>query len=180
MKKLLVKEGNQLTTDEINQINQAKSREFKVPPIPKEQKQKTIFFLLKDGEKILAIGELIPIEPIKFNGETFFVLGIGGIIANEKRKGFGREVINAIRVYLKDKSKTGVGSCALHNKIFYEKCGLGVNCSSLKRFIFREKGKKIINTTDNCVIYQGGSDSFMEKVLALPGKEVVLTRPFDW
>ena len=180
MEKLFIKKGAELTKREIDEINTAKAREFKIPPMPEEQKKKTLFFLLKEGERLLALGELIPIEPIKFNTETFFVLGIGGIVANEKRKGYGREIMNAIKDYLKAHDKTGVGSCGLHNKVFYEKCGLGVDVSSFKRFVFREKGKKIINTADDCVIYQDGSDRFMEKVLSTPDQEVLLERPFDW
>jgi len=180
MRKIFVKKGIELTDRETHEINTAKAREFKVPTISKEQKEKALFFLLEEGERILALGELVPIEPIKFNDETFSVLGIGGIVANEKRKGYGREIMTAIKTYLKTHDKTGVGSCALKNKGFYEKCGLGVNCSSLKRFVYRKEGKKIINDSDDCVIYQDGSDGFIEKILALPGKEVALARPFDW
>lgn len=180
MRKMCIKKGTELTNGEIDEINAAKAREFKVPPMPEEQKLKTVFFLLKKEEKILAFGELVPIEPIKFDGEIFFVLGIGGIVTNEKRKGYGREIINAIKDYLKACDKTGVGSCALHNKGFYEKCGLGIDPFALKRFVYYRAGKRIINTTDDCVIYQDGQDCFMKKVLSTPDQEVLLGRPFDW
>lgn len=180
MRKIFIKKGIELTDREIDGINTAKVREFKVPPMSKEQKEKALLFLLKEGERILALGELIPIGPIRFNNENFSVLGIGGIIANEKRKGYGREIIIAIKDYLIAGDKTGVGSCGLHNKIFYEKCGLGVNCSSLRRFVYKKNGKKIINDSDDCVIYQDGPDGFMGKVLSSPDQEVFLERPFDW
>jgi len=177
---MLVKKGAELTDGEVDEVNAAKAREFKVPPMSEKQKIKTIFFLLEEEEKILALGELIPIEPIKFNAETFFVLGIGGIVANEKRRGYGREIMTAIKAYLKVHDKTGVGSCGLRNKEFYEKCGLGVDISSLKRFVYRKKGRKIINTTDDGIIYQDGPDCFMKKVLSSPDQEVLLERPFNW
>jgi len=180
MRKIYIKKGIELSKDEIEEINRAKAREFKIPPMPEEQKIKTLFFLLKEKERLLAMGELIPLEPIEFNRETFFILGIGGIVANEKGKGYGRQIISAIRTYLREHDKTGVGSCGWHNQGFYEKCGLGVDLHSLKRFVFQDKGKKIINIADDCVIYQDGSDRFMEKVLSTPNKEVLLKRPFNW
>jgi len=180
MNKLLIKIGTKLSRHEIKEINQAKAREFKVPPLQQKDLKDSLFFLLLGDKKILAVGELISVRPINFNGETFFILGIGGVLANEKRKGYGRQIMTAIKDYLITKNKTGVGFCRLQNKGFYEKCGFNVDETSIKRFIFQQESQKITNSGDHCVLYLDVSDHFMQKVLSCHDKEVILPRPPDW
>jgi len=180
MESVLIKKGFELSESEIEQINQAKAREFKAPPFNKRQLDEALFFLLNDDLKVLAMGELIPVEPILFNGKAFSVLGIGGIIANEKGKGYGKKIMAAITNYLSECDKTGVGFCRIYNKGFYEKCGLKVNCDILKRFVFKKEGEAIANRGDDCVIFSGGVDNFMKEVLANPNEDVILPREPDW
>lgn len=180
MNKLLVKTGGELSGQEIDQINQARAREFKASPLNEKQPEAALFFLLLGHQKILAMGELIPVKPIKFNKEVFSVLGIGGILANEKGKGYGRKIMSAIKNYLISQDKTGVGFCGLNNKGFYEKCGFKVDTTSIKKFVFQEDGRKITNSGDECVVYLDASDRFMEKALLYPDQEVMLPRPPDW
>lgn len=179
MDKLLIKLGTKLSQDEIDQINEAKTREFKVSPRRRETLSMT-FFLLVDGERILATGELVPIKPVSFSGKNFSILGIGGILANKKGKGYGRQIMTAIKNYLITNDRTGVGFCSLHNKGFYEKCGFNVDTTSIKRFIFWSNKKKVTNSGDDCVLYLDAFDRFMQKVLSRPDEEIILPRPPDW
>lgn len=180
MNKLVIKGGNKLNRDEIGQINQAKAREFKAPPLQEKDLKGNLFFLLLDNKEILAMGQLIPVGPINFNGEVFSILGIGGILANQKGKGYGRQIMTAIKERLIAGNKTGVGFCRLHNKSFYEKCGFNIDTTLIKRFVFQNGRKKITNSGDDCVLYLDASDHFMQKVLSYPGQEVILPRPPDW
>ena len=180
MNKLLVKTGGELSGQEIDQINQAKAREFKTSPLNEKQLETALFFLLLGHRKILAMGKLIPVNPVRFNKEVFSVLGIGGILANEKGKGNGRKIMSAIKDYLISQDKTGVGFCGSNNKGFYEKCGFKVETASIKRFVFQEDDRKITNSGDECLVYSDSSDCFMEKVLLRPEQEVMLPRPPDW
>lgn len=180
MCKLLIKTGIKLSRDEIGQINQAMSREFKTPPLQKKDLKNRQFFLLIRDKKLLAVGQLIPVEPVNFNGETFSTLGIGGILANKKGKGYGKQIMTAIKDHLVAKNKTGVGFCRLRNKGFYEKCGFNVDTTLIKRFVFQDDSKKIINSGDDCVLYLDASDHFMQKVLFYSSQEVILPRPPDW
>jgi len=180
MNKLLIKAGNKLNRDEIGQINRAKAREFKAPPLQEKDLKVGLFFLLFDNKKILATGQLTPVAPINFSGEIFSIFGIGGILANEKGKGYGRQIMTAIKSHLTIESKTGVGFCSLDNKGFYEKCGFKVDTTSIKRFVFQKKGKKITNSGDDCVFYLDATDCFMQTVLSYSGQEVILPRPPDW
>ena len=62
---------------------------------------------------------------------------LGGIIANEKGKGYGKQVVVAIREYLIACDTTGLGFCFPKNQGFYEKCGLKVDTHSTQRFVYR-------------------------------------------
>ena len=180
MYKLLIKTGLKLCRDEIEQINQAISKEFKALPLQREDLKNRQFFLLLRDKKLLAVGQLIPVEPVNFNGETFSILGIGGILASKKGKGYGKQIMAAIKDRLVTKNKTGVGFCKLRNKDFYEKCGFNVDTTLIKRFVFQDGSKKITNSGDDCVLYLDASDHFMQKVLSYSSQEVILPRPPDW
>lgn len=176
----VVKKGNKLSDSEIKKINQVMAREFKASPSDKEKLAKTLFFLLKSGRKILAIGKLISIEPVYFQGESFSIMGIGGVAANDKGKGYGKKIIIAIVDYLSEHNKTGVGFCTLRNKVFYEKCGLKVDADIIKRFVFKDREKTITNEGDDCVVFYEKPDGLMKKVLAASHQEILLPRKPDW
>lgn len=177
---LIIKLGSQLTSREIQQINLAKNREFKAPPLSKAQLQATTHFLLVENDKIFATGELISINNIKFNSKIYNILGIGGIVANTKAQGFGKQIMTAIKKYLLEKNKSGVGFCLSKNKGFYEKCGFFVDDEAINRFVYYTGGKRITDTWDHCVFYLNSSDNFMRDVLLNPNLEIFLPRPPDW
>lgn len=181
MNRLLIKKGPELTNQEIVEINQTKAREFHIPKMSKHQIKGSLLFLLKDRDNnILAMGQLISVEPVQFRGETFSILGIGGIVSNIKGKGCGKKIMVAIKQYLIKKCKTGIGFCGIVNRGFYEKCGFFVDENSIQRFVHHEKGKKIVNVEDEAVLYFDSDDHFMRKVLAYSAEEVLLPRPPDW
>jgi len=180
MKKILVKKGADLTKGEIDQINQANAREFKVGPLPKKYLKTALFFLLVDNKAVLAKGELHPIEPVYFNDEKFSILAIGGVLANKKGKGYGKKVMVAIKNHLISNDKTGVGFCISSNKEFYEKCGFRVDTTSIKKFVFPKGDKKIVNLDDDFVVFKDGPDEFMKKIISHPTQEAIVPRPPDW
>lgn len=177
---VVIKKGGKLTSSELEEINRANLREFKSHVLPKEYIERAIFFILLDGENILGKGEMHPIEPVYFNGERFSIMALGGIVANEKRKGHGRRILSEMGVYLNCKDKTGVGFCDLDNKGFYEKCGFKTDTELIKRFVYYERGRKIVGEEDEVVFYKDGSDKFIEKVLSGSGGEVVFPEPPNW
>jgi hypothetical protein len=177
---LLIKKGKELQLDEITQINLAKAREFNAPPLNDNQLSSHLHFLLLENDKIIATGELLPVDQINFDGEIFSILGIGGIVANAKGKGHGKQIMTAIRNYLIENNKTGVGFCRLYNKGFYEKCGFIVDENVINRFVYYDGEKKITDTEDHCVFWVDSSDNFMAKVLSKPNIEILLNRPPNW
>jgi len=180
MASVVFKNSFELSAGEIEQVNQAMAREFDASPIDKRKLEKALVFLFKTNQRILAIGGLVPISPVCFQEEQFSILGIGGIISNEKRKGYGRQIMTAIASYLSENDKTGVGFCKMRDKGFYEKCGFVVDCNSIKRFVFKRQKETITNRGDDCVVFYQGSDNFMDKVLAASDVEVFLPRAPDW
>lgn len=180
MNKVIIINGLDLTDDQFKQINEASLKEFQTPLAPKDKLTNRVFFLLLDRNRILAVGQLLPIKPVFFNNETFSLLGIGGVIANEKGKGYGKQIINTIRDYLSSHDKTGLGFCMPKNQGFYEKSGIKVDTASTQRFVYRNGTEKITDKEGHYIIYHDSSDQFMKKVLANPNKEVSIPTPPSW
>lgn len=176
----LIVSGRALTRDQFKQINEASLREFHTTLSSKGELTNRVFFLLIDNSRILAMGQLLPIKPVLFNSEIFSLLGIGGVIANEKGKGYGKQIITAISGYLSSYDKTGLGFCMPKNQGFYEKLGLKVDQTSTQRFVYRSGSEKITDKEGQYIIYQDSSDRFMERVLVNPGKEVSIPMPPTW
>lgn len=177
--RLFIKTWNQLSSKELEQMNDSHAREWHIGPMSQEHHKNNIFFLLIDPNgDILAQGQLVPIEGIQFKNEIFNIFGIGGIIANVKGQGYGRKIMDAIILYLKNKHMTGVGFTGFSG--FYEKCGLSVDTESIKRFVYFDGKKEVINTESDRICYVDSDDHFMEQVIKNPHDIVYLPRTPDW
>lgn len=176
---LVIKQWHDLGIEELEELNKSRVREWKSLPMEAKYHEKNIFFLLKDDKNnILAQGQLVPINGVIFNGEIFNIFGIGGIIANVKQQGYGKKLIHAIKDYLLEHDKTGVGFTGLPG--FYTKCGFSVNKEAIKRFVHKFNDDRVINLESSHVCYLDSSDRFMEKVISSPDKDVYLPRNPDW
>ncbi|MDQ5954613.1 MAG: N-acetyltransferase protein [Patescibacteria group bacterium] len=176
---LMIKKWNELSSQELSQMNDSHAYEWKIGPMSAEYHKENIFFLLENHHgHILAQGQLIPINGVKFQNDIYNIFGIGGIIANIKNKGYGSIVMAAITKYLKDHHKTGIGFTGFSG--FYEKCGFLVDEKSIKRFVYRENNKNIINTESDRICYLDSDDHFMEKVINNVNDIVYLPRTPDW
>ncbi|CAN5178656.1 hypothetical protein BH11PAT1_BH11PAT1_3040 [soil metagenome] len=177
--KIFIKHGTQLSPKELEEINSAKAREWQIPPMQKSEQESALFFLLKnEQDAILAQGEIIEINDIVFHNESFSILGIGGVVANEKGKGYGREIMTVIKNYIIKHKKTGVG---FTRKVeFYEKCGFSIDTESKKRFVYMKDGKRMTHETDECIVFLDGKDTFMEKIAAYPDQDVILPISPQW
>lgn len=181
MSNIFIKPGSRLTTEEILEIDEAKNREWGIPPMRLNDIETSIFFLLRDEQNyLLALGQTSIIPPLEFNKEVFNILGVGGIIANIKGKGYGTELVHGIIEYLNKNNKTGVGFCDDKLGDFYNKCGFVVVKDLAKRFVYYENGKKIINTNEKNVFYHESRDNFLKKVLENPDMEVILSHEPNW
>lgn len=177
---LIKKQGSDLTEKELRQINAAIFREFKVPPLSKEALQDRLFFLLKTSDEILAMGVLWEVTPVIYNNETFSILGVLNVVANSKGKGYGKQVVVAMREYAMEKDKTTFGFTMPKNTGFYEKCGFNIETTSIQRFVYRKEKKRVTNQDNQYIFYCDSSDRFMEKVLSSPNIEIQLPTEGLW
>ena len=90
MHTLLTLMGNELTDHQYTQLNESSQREFRLRLPAKPGLSDRLYFLLQETEteKILASGYLKSVHAVISTHETFSFLNIGGIIANEKGKGY--------------------------------------------------------------------------------------------
>lgn len=181
MKTLLTFMGNELDDHSYAQLSEASVREFGVRLPAKPQMHDRLYFLLveTETEKLLASGFLRRIAPVICNLQTFSFLNIGGIIANEKGKGYGKQLVCAMRDHLIAQDTIGLGFCSPHNQGFYEKCGLMVETGATHRFIYRD-GEERLTAEGQYLLYQDSSDRFLEQVLAQGEHEVWVPDPAIW
>ncbi len=181
MESILKLYGHTLSPALYTQLNEASLREFGVRlPEISTMDDRLYFILLEPGKQhILASGYLKPIYPVIFDQKTYSFLNIGGVIANEKGKGYGKRVMQAIRAHLLEGDRTGLGFCWPYNQGFYEKCGFAVEIKSTHRFVYHA-GAEIMTAGGQYILYLDSSDRLMEKVLANPGLEVSVPDPGIW
>ena len=177
---IILKKNSQLTRDELAQIKSALFSEFKVPFKIEDQSPDKLFFLLKKENRILSMGALWEVKPVLFDGEEFSFLSVLNVVANEKGKGYGKQVILVMREYLTKNNKTGFGFCMQKNKGFYEKCGFQIEEKSTQRFVYTKGAERITNKDGQIIFYQESSDNFMKKVRALPDKEASIPTDNLW
>lgn len=172
--------GLELTDAELKHINDAVFGEWKIPAKNREEFKETLFFFLKDGEQILAMGGLMTTTPVIFNGEEFTILGVVEVVATIKGKGYGRKVVDHLREYAMQRQFSVLGYTMPKTTPFYEKCGFNIETYSTHRFVYNYNGKKIADDEGQVLFYLNGKDKFMEKVLAEPTKEVILPTDRLW
>lgn len=177
---IILKKGSELTYEELDQIKSAIFREFKVSFRIEDQSPDKLFFLLKEQDKILAMGALWKVKPVIFDGQEYSFLAVLNVVANEKGKGYGRQVVDGMRKYAIKQDKTCFGFCMPKNKGFYEKCGFQIEEKSTQRFVYQKGTERITNQDGQIIFYQESSDYFMKKVLAKPEKEVSIPTENLW
>lgn len=181
MKTLLTFTGNKLGNYFYSQLNEASQREFSLRLPARPQMHDRLYFLLveTEAEKLLASGYLKLIAPAICNQQTFSFLNIGGIIANEKGKGYGKQLVCAIVDHLIAHDSIGLGFCFPRNQGFYEKCGLTVEPRATHRFIYRNDQQRL-TAEGQFLLYQDNSAHFLEKVLTQGEHEVWVPDPTIW
>ena len=181
MQTLFTLRGNELTDHHYIQLNASSQREFQVCLPAKPELSERLYFLLLEGEteNVLASGYLKPVFPVTCAHETFSFLNIGGIIANEKGRGYGKQIVMAIREHLIAANKIGLGFCFPHNQGFYEKCGLKVDIMSTKRFIYKSENEER-TAEGQYILYQDSSEHLLGKILACRDQEISVPDPTIW
>jgi GNAT superfamily N-acetyltransferase len=178
---ILQVQGDQLTEAVYARLNEASLHEFSVPLPPRPQLADRRYFLLMEAEqqRILASGFLRPVYPVIYRQTTFSFLNIGGVIANEKGQGFGRQLMSALREYLTATSQTGLGFCWPKNQGFYEKCGFTVETHATQRFVALLNGQRS-TAEGQYILYLDGKDGMLRTILADPQEIVYVPDASIW
>jgi len=177
---IVLKQGSKLTADELSQMDAAVFREFGVAPLGRDAWSKRLVFLLKDGDAIDAMGAFDLVEPVQVAGAAFSLLGFVEVIANVKGQGCGKRLVTAMRAYLLEHDRTGVGFCRPGVQGFYEACGLVIETGSTQRFVYQTGDRSITNQDGQVIFYQESSARFMITVLADPSQLVLLPTDGLW
>ena len=180
MPKLISCPGDQLHEAHRHQVNETSRHEFNVSLPPRHAMADRLYFLLLEGDVLLASGFLRRVSPVLLAKDAFSILNIGGLISNIKGRGYGREIVLAIRGHLATTGDTGLGFCFPRAQGFYEKCGLKVETSSTHRFVCIRGEERHKEQEGQYIVYQDGKDQFMAKVLANPTVEVLVPDPAMW
>jgi hypothetical protein len=174
--KIEVKKNKNLLKKEKDLINKNRERHFgrgEIKDFKKDYEQNTLWFFVKENNKIVALGGLRPIK-IKYLRKNYNIRGFCSIIAIKKKRGYGKAVIQSMINYLKRYKKTGLGFCERKNAKFYEKSGLKIKKDLINRFVYlKPKAKKRIIDEGGDGIYYEGRDKFISKVLSTNSKVII-------
>ena len=166
--KIEIKKGKKLSREEKTLMNNWRIKEFgseKIEYLEKFYSPSADVFFVKIKNKTSAFGLLIPTK-IRYLEKTYDILGISCIISLEKRKGYGKILINAMTNYIKKKNRIGLGFCERKNIIFYENSGLKVAEGLMKRFKYRyATSKEKSDEGDEDVVYVNDKNNFIKKII---------------
>jgi len=174
-----IKKGKDLSIYAMKKINKIFQEAFPGTEPVKSKNQKLFsndtFFIVRDSKRrILSVGRLRPVK-ITFLKKIYHIHGIADIVSVMKKKGYGKVLMASMYEYLDKKKQTGVGFCNRKNSPFYHKSGFKIAKNLVRRFLYKNPNGKIVkNKEDNDVLYLGGKDNFIEKVLANSREKVLI------
>ncbi len=160
--------GRNLLPKQISLMNKYRIKEFGKGEAKnfKQDEKDSIFFFIKNQNKIIAFGMLKPIK-INYLGETYNIFGFANIVSIIKKKGYGKTLIKIMLDYLREKQKTGLGFTFRRNITFFEKSGLKNKKDLIERFRYKNPVTgKIIKDNIGDGIYFEGKDGFVKKILS--------------
>lgn len=172
--------GKQLSKEDLETINYNRKLEFHsdtdIKPALDNDDWEKPYILVRNEQRILVAFGRLHVIKVKFMNEEYEILGIATVLSIEKKKGYGRLVIEKMKEHIKEKRFTAIGFCDPDDTPFYVKCGLGVVEKGTDRFIFPGGPK---NTKPGDVIYIDGADRLVEKMVKKPREKVTASRP-EW
>lgn len=171
--------GKDLSMEDLESINYYRKKEFHtnsdIQPAPDSDEWEKPYFLVRDENgRLMAFGRLHHLK-VTFRGVEYQVLGIATILATEKRKGYGRMVLEMMKKYSHDAKKTAIGFCDPEDSGFYLKCGLGVT-EGMERFVFPSGPK---SKGPGKTIYIEEDDGLIEEMKKFPTEKVISSRE-EW
>jgi hypothetical protein len=178
----IVLKGKELSESDLQVINHHRVLEFDskhpIQPEPGNEDWEMPFFLVKDEVgKILAMARLHEVV-ITFMERNYDAYGIATIIAMEKGKGYGSQVLKGMKDYIEESGKLAIGFCDPKNAGFYIKCDYQILRGQAKRFLFKssEGDLKPIEHQDNDLIVLDVKNMFLPEFTSNPDEFAFIPR----
>jgi len=175
-----IKEGKDLTANELALINSWRQREFHSQPIvlsPDDENWGKKFFLVKDHQDITAFGRLHETE-LEFRTIVYPILGIATIVATEKGKGYGSRLLKSMHAFIEADGRTAIGFCDPRLDTFYSKCGFDI-ITGTDRFLYMDSNGQLHKTDKpGDVLCLEGKDKVITDIMNNPYDDIYLFRPF--
>ncbi|MCA9389927.1 GNAT family N-acetyltransferase [candidate division WWE3 bacterium] len=175
--------GKDLTSHELSVINTLRKQEFgsasEISPQPNNDDWVKNYFLIRDGDdSLLAFGRLHEVD-IEFKAEAYSIFGIATIVSVIKGKGYGTLLMQSIKHFIEMSGKSAIGFCNADLSPFYRKCGYGILSASGNRFLYRDSEGELHASKygNDDVIYLGGDDGLIPKIIENNEDSVYLARP---
>ncbi len=171
----------QLSAKDLAEINQFRLREFGVEiPVdstsPNED-QTELYFLLKDEQSHLLGFAMVEELALKFRDQSALVLCVSTVIATQKGKGYGAQMLAEIQTYAKEKGRTLVGFCETDMIPYYKKRDFEILNHELNQFVYIDESDEIIpKIVPGEVFYLSGNDQVIEQILSGADKTVKIHR----
>lgn len=176
-----VKQGLDLTKEELKLINLYREREFgsnaKINPHTNAKEGASLFFMLKDQtNEILAFGKVEELS-INFQNADYGVLCFSTVVSTQKGRGYGRLLVEELKKFASAKGKTLIGFCETQLLPFYRKCGLKILSVDENNFVYVDsQGNIIPNIVPGEVVYFNAGDDIMNKIISASDKTVKILK----
>ncbi len=181
MSQLQIVQGVNLTDEQIHQMVEAHSRVFHSEEDSflkdRHEFEKEIFFILTDKDILLSFGRLRPIE-LQFMLQDYLIQGIASVVSVVPGKGYGRQIMAAIKKYLLENDQVGIGFCEPENSDFYRKCGIEVFPGLTSRFYYINSWTGERENYESDTIFYGKDRSLIDSIVKHPEEKVLI--PYPW
>jgi len=174
--------GKDLSSEDLQIINASRKQEFNsqtpIAPIPDDENWNKPYFLVRDGNELVAFGRLHEVD-VQFQNEQHSVLGIATIVALKKGEGYGKKLMQKMKEYIENTGKTAIGFCSSSMSGFYEKSGYGILKDSVKRFVYQDDSGRLPSAMGEDVIYIEGADGLIAK-MTVSSNDKIIARRAPW
>jgi hypothetical protein len=124
------------------------------------------FYLLKETDEIVALLRVNNSFTFRVGERTVNIPELVGLVSLVQKKGYGKIILEKLKIDLMQNNKECVGFCFSYNRGFYEKCGIEVLPGVAKYFKERD-GEAWRDAEDDDVINVYLSEINREMILGL-------------
>lgn len=176
--KIEIKLGHELSSEVIKFMIDNRIREYGENTKDFENKEReSIFFFLYVKNEIKAFGMLKPVI-LYYENKEYRIMGLANIMALEKSKGYGSEIMKAINNYLATNNIPALGNTWIDNFEFYKKCGYTFFHNLIDRMVYITiDGKKTKTERENYDMFVYDPNGQLNTIIE-GTNEIIIKVPF--